>query len=126
MNPMPRYRKPSSPFAERLVAVRQARGLSQVELARRIGGTQRAISYYEVEATFPPAEAIIKLAKALRVSTDELMGLRRLKEESKDQEDQRLWKKFRQARLLPEKDQRAIARMINSLVAARGNGNGNH
>jgi transcriptional regulator with XRE-family HTH domain len=124
MRVMPRYRKPSSPFGERLVAVRKARGLSQVQLARLISATQRAISYYEVEATFPPAEAIVKLARALRVSTDELLGLKRLREEDKDQDEQRLWRKFRQIRLLPEKDQRAIARMVNSLVAARGNGNG--
>jgi transcriptional regulator with XRE-family HTH domain len=87
-----------------------------MELARLIHATQRAISYYEVEATFPPAEAIVKLAKALRVSTDELLGLKRLREEDKDQDEQRLWKKFRQIRLLPEKDQRAVARMVNSLV----------
>jgi transcriptional regulator with XRE-family HTH domain len=119
MHPMPRYRKPSSPFGERLVAVRKARGLSQIELAKRIGATQRAISYYEVEATFPPAEAIVKLATALRVSSDELLGLKRLKEEAKDHEEQRLWRRFQQIRLLPEKDQRAIARMVNSLVSLR-------
>lgn len=41
-----------------------------------------------------------------------------------DQEEQRLWRKFRQMRELPEKDQRAIFRMVNSLTLARGNGHG--
>ena len=119
MRGMPKFRKPASPFGERLVELRRIRGLSQAELARRIGSSQRAMSYYEVVADFPPAEMIVALAKALRVSTDELLGVKRLKEEPKDQEDQRLWKKFRQIRALPERDQRAITRMINSIVGAK-------
>jgi hypothetical protein len=39
----------------------------------------------------------------------------------KEQEDpqlRRLWKKFRQVTRLPEKDQRAVIRLINSLAKA--------
>ena len=42
-------------FGERLQAIRKARGLTQVQLAEAAGTTQRAISYYETEAGFPPA-----------------------------------------------------------------------
>ncbi len=119
---MPRYKEPASPFGERLVAIRKARGISQVELARLINSTQRAISYYEVEAEYPPGAVVVHLAQVLHVSADELLGLRRPKDEPKDQEEQRLWKKFVQMRALPEKDQRAILRMVNSLGAANGNG----
>lgn len=124
---MPKQKKPASVFGERLVELRKKRGLSQVELAERIGSTQRAISYYEVVAAFPPAEVLVQIARALRVSTDELLGLRRLKEESgEDRDHLKLWRKFRKILDLPEKDQRAISRMIHSLATARGNGNGKH
>lgn len=70
---MPKQKKQASVFEERLLDLRKKRGLSQVELARRIGSTQRAISYYEVVAAFPPAEVLVQIAQALRVSTDELL-----------------------------------------------------
>jgi transcriptional regulator with XRE-family HTH domain len=121
---MPRFRKPGSPFGARLVEIRKRRGLSQIELARRIGSTQRAISYYEVEAQFPPADVVVQLAQALRVPSDELLGLKPLRDASQghDPDPERLWRKFRKILDLPEKDQRAISRMIHSLAASRGNG----
>ena len=66
--------------------------------------TQRAISYYETDDGVPPASAVIALARALQVSTDELLGLRppkteRLKED--DPETRRMWKRFRQVSSLP-------------------------
>jgi hypothetical protein len=37
-----------------------------------------------------------------------------------DLEVQRMWKKFQQLLTLPEKDQRAVMRLVNSLVGAKG------
>ena len=56
-NAMPRKNYGETSFGERLQAVRKARGLTQVQLAEAAGTTQRAISYYETEAGFPPAPA---------------------------------------------------------------------
>ena len=67
------------------------------------------------------------LARALKVSTDELLGLKPLRKDDRAPGDDRLWKKFQQIRDLPERDQRAILRMINNaLVAARGSGDEKH
>jgi len=38
-------------------------------------------------------------------------------------ERETVWKKFQQLMTLPEKDQCAVIRLVNSLVASRGNGN---
>lgn len=117
---MPRKKQPLTDFGERLAAIRKARGLTQVQLAEAAGTTQRAISYYETEAGFPPMPAVIALAQVLRVSTDELMGIEEPKSDllQDDPETRRLWKKFQQVRDLPEKDQRAVIRLVNSLAAA--------
>src|SRR5262245_27518683 len=72
---MPRKSHKNPNFGKRLVALRKAVGFTQVQLASRIGSSQRAISYYENEAGFPPAPVLAALAKALNVSTDELLGL---------------------------------------------------
>ena len=93
--------------------------MTQVQLAEAAGTTQRAISYYENDTGFPPAAALIDLAQALKVSTDELLGIKPLKVEriDSDPEVRRLWKRFQQITGLPEKDQRAVIRLISSLVS---------
>lgn len=118
---MPPQKREATDFGERLIRLRKARGLTQVELAEAIGGTQRSISYYENHASYPPAPALIALAKALRVSTDELLGVKATKavREEVNAEERRLWKKFQQVGDLPERDQRAVLRLINSLAGAR-------
>lgn len=87
-----------------------------VELA---GTTQRTISYYENDAGYPPAPALVDLARALEVSTDVLLGVKAPKIEryKKDSETRRLWKRFQRVTALPDRDQKAVIRLINSLVA---------
>jgi transcriptional regulator with XRE-family HTH domain len=117
---MPRKKYGETSFGERLQAIRKARGLTQVQLAEAAGTTQRAISYYETEAGFPPAPAVIDLAKALQVTTDEMLGVKPPKVERlhDDSEARRTWKRFQMVTSLPERDQKAVVRLINSLVAA--------
>lgn len=109
-------------FGRRLVELRKQRGLTQVQLAEAICSTQRAISYYENEAGYPPVPAIASLAKALNVSADELIGVKRVqrKSELETPEMRRLWKKLQQVAELPEKDQRVVVRLINSLAQVNG------
>ena len=63
-----------SEFGKRLHSLRLSRGLTQTQLANAIGSSQRAISHYETVADYPPPAVIVDLAKALRVSTDELLA----------------------------------------------------
>ena len=115
---MARKKRKGSDFGKRLARLRKARGLTQTQLAEAIGSTLRAISYYENESDYPPAPVIVDLARALKVSWEELMGLKKTRIEKEDPETRRLWKKFQQLRKLPERDKRAIIRMINSLIVA--------
>lgn len=115
-NTMARKKYPRSNFKTRLRSIRKDRGFTQVQLAKAIGSTQRAISYYENETQFPPAPVLVDLARVLKVSVDELLGIKPAKIEKQDPETRRLWKKFQQIQTLPVKDQRAIIRMVNSLV----------
>jgi transcriptional regulator with XRE-family HTH domain len=110
---MPKKVPPSSAFGRRLTELRLARGLTQTQLAELIDSTQRCISRYETVAEFPPAATVIDLAQALKVSADELLGLRtpRPPQAQDDPETRRLWKKFQQVATLPEKDRRAVIRL---------------
>ena len=119
---MPRKTRQGSDFGRRLTAIRKERGLTQIELAEAIGSNQRLLSYYETVADHPPAAVIAELARALKVSTDELLGVKPLRvvRSHDDPESRRLWKKFQQVMTLPEKDRRAVLRLVNSLVETKG------
>jgi transcriptional regulator with XRE-family HTH domain len=116
---MPRKKYTESSFGERLQNLRKARGLTQVQLSEAAETTQRAVSYYETEAGFPPAPAVISLAQALNVTTDELLSLKppKVAPVEDDSEARRQWKRFQMIATLPERDQKAVVRLINSLVA---------
>jgi len=115
---MPRKKNDALGFGKRLVAIRRLRGMTQVDLAKAAGTTQRAISYYENDVGHPPAAALVALARALRVTADELLGLKAVRPDARaeDPETRRLWKKFQLVSTLADKDQRAVIRLINSLA----------
>lgn len=120
---MARQRQEATDFGERLAALRRQRGLTQVELAERIGATQRSISYYESPSGHAPAPVLGKLAQALEVSADELLGLSPRRKRAAKKEtarDLQLWKRFQLLVHLPDRDQKAVMRMINSLAIANG------
>jgi transcriptional regulator with XRE-family HTH domain len=65
---------PSDPFPDRLRAARDYRGLSQGQLAERAKLQPSAISHFETGARKPSFDNLRKLADALNVTTDYLLG----------------------------------------------------
>jgi transcriptional regulator with XRE-family HTH domain len=94
---MPGKKYGETSFEERLQTIRKARGLTQVQLAEAAETTQRAVSYYETEAAFPPAPAVMALARALKITTGELLGVKAPRGErvKKDPEARRRWRNSR-------------------------------
>ncbi len=60
-------------FGGRLRALRRARGLTQAELARRIGRHQTVIGPYERDEYVPPPEIVVRLAEVLGTSPEYLL-----------------------------------------------------
>ncbi len=74
---VPYYRGSRVPgFAARLRKAREALGLSQEEFAFRVNMYQNTISGYEMARREPPLSALVKIAQALHVSADWLLGLK--------------------------------------------------
>jgi transcriptional regulator with XRE-family HTH domain len=61
-------------FRDRLAQVRAKRELTQAALAEKAGLTAAAISHFETGFRFPTAQTLTKLADALGVSVDFLLG----------------------------------------------------
>jgi DNA-binding XRE family transcriptional regulator len=62
-------------FAERLLATRRRLQLSQEDLATKAGMFKTDISKYERSISLPNIERLVRLAQALGVGTDYLLGL---------------------------------------------------
>jgi transcriptional regulator with XRE-family HTH domain len=60
-------------FNERLKELREAKGLTQVQLANLSGISSRMIQKYEKDSR-PQYDTVIKLSKALEISVSELLG----------------------------------------------------
>jgi transcriptional regulator with XRE-family HTH domain len=61
-------------FAARLRRLRNERGLTQAQLAAAIGRARVSVGYFECEETLPSLDTLCRLADALDVTTDELLG----------------------------------------------------
>lgn len=70
-------------FGEFIYQKRKALGLTQDELGRRLGVTNKAVSKWEVGETLPDVTIIRKLAEVLEVTVDELLTQTNVKEEQK-------------------------------------------
>ncbi len=61
-------------FGKNIRELREDRGLSQKQLAEKIGVTQGAIYFWEKEINEPTAGCLIRLAEFFSVSVDELLS----------------------------------------------------
>ena len=101
-------------MGQRLAQLRKARGMSQSELAERVGSSQVGISNYELGLRRLPATLVPLLAKALDATTDELLGI--TAPTAPDGPNRSIWRKLRLVEQFPEKDRRMVLQLIETLA----------
>ncbi len=62
-------------FGAKLKTLRKEAGITQTELAERLGVTKAAVSYYELQERIPSPDIIVRLAKIFHTTTDYLFGI---------------------------------------------------
>lgn len=62
-------------FGSRLKELRTQAGLTQLQLAQRMGITKSVVSFYELQERMPSPDVLIKIARIFHVSADYLLGL---------------------------------------------------
>ena len=72
-------------FGERLKQIRADRGLSQEQLAEKIGVSRQAITKWETNRGLPDVENMIILAEIFKVTLDELILQRKMEQEQQEQ-----------------------------------------
>jgi transcriptional regulator with XRE-family HTH domain len=103
-------------FGERLASLRKTAGLSQSEIGRQIGASQRMIAYYESRAPLPPGHVLAALAAALNTTVDELMGNKPARPSKKKPSNERLWRRFAQIEQLPLRDRKELFSVIDAYL----------
>lgn len=88
-------------LGQRLKDLRTGKGLTQLQVAQRVGISRAMVSSYELSARQPSYDVLIKLAALFSVSTDYLLGIER--------------GRLLNADGLSEKDIALVAQLIESL-----------
>ena len=112
-------RKPaqdSETIGQRLARLRRERGITQVELAEKLGIAQPVISDYERGELRLHGQLIVELSQILGVSADELLGLEQPRATAAVQ-NRRLLRRVQEIDRLPKRDQQALLRTIDAFLA---------
>ena len=62
-------------FGDVLKRLRQQEGMTQQQLAQKLGVSKSVVSYYELQERYPSPEILTKLSFIFHVSTDYLLGI---------------------------------------------------
>jgi len=111
----------SSEVGRRITALRQAKGLTQRQLADKLGQPQSNIAYWERRAPAPPGEVLPDLARILGVSIDVLLGVRPIKQKPNVAKGQ-LQQVFEQASKLPRRQQMKVVEFVEAFVEKKVSG----
>lgn len=61
--------------ADKIKALRETKGWTQADLARKLGITRNGVNSWEQGLSMPSPACLVDLARALSVSTDYLLGV---------------------------------------------------
>jgi transcriptional regulator with XRE-family HTH domain len=113
---MPRHlARPRPKQGARLVGLRKAAGLSQAELAKLVGLSPKSIAYWETSSTPPRSDVLPRLAKALGVRVEDVLGDHPT-ESRRPGPVGKLQRVFEQASALPRRQQLLVAQFVDTLV----------
>lgn len=102
-------------IGERLARMRRERGLTQADVAERLGIVQPVVSDYERGELRLHGQLIIELTRILGVTADELLGLGGSKRNG-SVKNRRWLKRMQQLERLPKRDQEALVRTIDAFL----------
>lgn len=103
-------------FGEKLKQLRKEKGWSQDKMGELAKIHGRHIGKYELGQVLPTAEAIVRIAKALEVSTDYLLCDENISEPLPNIKDKRLLKEFEEVEKMNEQDRETIISLIDAYI----------
>lgn len=92
----------------------------QVQLAKALGIDQSLISEYERGVIRVHGSLLAGLAKTLKVSADEVLGLKPQRTNGSPEVDPRFLRRLQQIKKLPKRDKQALLRSIDNFLKGAG------
>lgn len=104
-------------LGERIRELRKARGMTQSDLAERLGVTQALIASYESARRSVPLRKLCMLAEALGVSIEDCVGQAAPRQRRKPGPPSQIERKLMELEKLPRSEQQFVIRMLDSALA---------
>ena len=104
-------------IAQRLVRLRKERGLTQAQMAKRLGVSQPVVSDYERGGLRLHGELILRVAEILDVSANELLGLDTKAAPKKRGPQSQLEKQMAAIASLPRKEQQQLLAVVEAFIS---------
>ena len=101
----------------RLAHLRRDKGITQIELAEKLGVTQSVVSDYERDVLRLNSELIMQLIGILNISADELLGVAKTPASTVPIKNRRLYRQLQSIDKLPKRDQQALLRTIDAFLS---------
>ena len=108
----------------RLRTFRQQRGITQVQLAKALGVQQANVSAMERGVRSLTIHQVVKLSKALKISTDVLLKGDATTLAKRPPQDLKLLRRMQRLQRLSPRGQRAVLRLLDALLDEHFGGNG--
>ena len=103
----------------RIAALRKEQGMTQVQLAERLGLTQQMIASYEVGRRRVPVSLLPQIADTLAASLDELIG-KKDTQPGKRGPSSLLQKQIERLSRLPKAQQKMVMQMLDGVLNQAG------
>ena len=110
--------RPRPPFGERLYDLREQAGLTQAQVAEKLGISHRAYAFWEREPTAVRAEQLALLAELFDVSADYLIGREAPKQRGTGPTG-KMRQVFETASKLPRRQQQRVIDVVEDILVAR-------
>jgi transcriptional regulator with XRE-family HTH domain len=121
---VPRRRKANALVDEKLIGrqlreLRKRRGKTQVEIAAALGINQSLVSQYERGETRLHGALVAAFAKALRTTSDQILGLEKIEEDGV-LKDRRFLRRLQKIDQLSKRRQQALLKSLDMLLKGAG------
>jgi transcriptional regulator with XRE-family HTH domain len=107
----------SEGLGKRLARIRKERGFTQVQLAAQIGIIQSLVSDYETDRLKLSAEMAVRFARALGITTDELLHSS-VKKPAGKAPSRKVLRRLEQIESLPRRKQEALIMTIDQFLSS--------
>jgi transcriptional regulator with XRE-family HTH domain len=104
----------------RIRSIRERQGFTQVEIAKALGIPQSNVSAMERGARGLTVHQVVKLAKILKVTADEILSGRNGTRESTPTTSLKVLRRVQRIEKLPEERQRVVLKFLDALIDQEG------